>query len=348
METTSSSPGSSAPSPDDTAGSGAGGIQPGRPAPKRPNYERIAQILRGSILAGSVPAGMVLLEGPIAEMFGLSRSPVKQALAQLEAEGLVQRFEGRGVMVRGAERPLRLALAPQHLLAEDAPDDPLETLYYRVEREILQNSLFGRFRVNELALARHYDIGRANARELLLKAARSGLVVRRENAHWSTVPLDEKRLRDLYQLREVLEPIAIRSAVGHLPPPVLAGVAHRLQDAVARFPALSVAELDRLEQDIHETCLGFSDNPELLEALVRARASLVSGKHMQSILMGETGTDAFLDEHLAVVTALQDGHGPGAAEALLHHLVASREKNVRRLEDMHRRFAPVAVAYIVG
>lgn len=339
METTSSSPGSSAPSPEAEDGAGRA---------KRPAYERVATVLRRSIEAGAVPPGLVLLEGPIAELFGLSRSPVKQALAQLEAEGLVGRFAGRGVMVRGADKPLRLGLAADHLLAEADGEDRQVALYYRVEREILQHSLYGRFRVNELALARHYDIGRASARDLLLKAARAGLVVRRENAHWSTVPLDEKRLRDLYQLRELLEPVAIRSAADRLPPDVLDGVAARLSEAVARFPALSVAELDRLEQDMHETCLGYSGNPELVEALVRARASLVSGKHMQSILMGERGTDAFLDEHLAVVRALEAGKGEAAAAALLHHLVASREKNVGRLEEMHRRFSPQAVSYILA
>ena len=40
--------------------------------------------MRTGIERGTLPAGAVLLEGPLAELFNSSRSPVKQALAQLD------------------------------------------------------------------------------------------------------------------------------------------------------------------------------------------------------------------------------------------------------------------------
>ena len=53
------------------------------------------------ILGNEIAVGTVILEGPIAEFFGVSRAPVKTALAHLIDQGLVKRFEGRGYLVTG-------------------------------------------------------------------------------------------------------------------------------------------------------------------------------------------------------------------------------------------------------
>lgn len=60
-----------------------------------------------------MPKGLVLLEGPLAQLFGTSRVPVRRALSLLHEEGLITRFEGRGFIVAQPDEevePLRLAL----------------------------------------------------------------------------------------------------------------------------------------------------------------------------------------------------------------------------------------------
>ncbi|WP_202814470.1 GntR family transcriptional regulator [Aureimonas frigidaquae] len=319
---------------------------------REPAYVRICRTVRASIERGMLPPGTVLLEGPLAELFNSSRSPVKQALATLEAEGLLSRFAGRGLMVGEAERPLRMELTSDHLALDgaelqDERPNTADRYYYEVEREILKRSLFGRFRVNELALARHFNVGRTVARDILIKAQLAGIVSKGEKAHWWIVPLDEERLRNLYQLREIIEPAALMGAAPHLPRSVIAQTRRHLERAATRFPDLSIAELDQLEHDLHARCLGYCPNRELIEALGRSRASIISGKHMQSILMLTPSTDAFLDEHLAVVAALDEQRPDAASEALLRHLVISREKGVQRLAEFHRRFTAEAVDYIM-
>lgn len=316
---------------------------------RRPAYARITDTVRRSIVAGALPQGIVLLEGPLAEIFGSSRSPIKQALAQLETEGLVRRFAGRGMLVGDTETPLRIDLTEEHFLPEDEVHPGSQTagdaVFYQVERDILARSLFGRFRVNELALARSLQITRAEARALLLRVQQSG-IVEHEGSQWWTVPFDEKRLCDLYELRELVEPVALEKAAPHLPADVLKAIEARLLRAGELFPNLTIHELGELETDIHGTCLGFCPNRELVESLSRARASLISGKHIQSILMGAEGTDAFLDEHMVVVSALKAGEPARAAAALREHLVASRVKAVNRFGEYHRRFSVPDLDYV--
>ncbi|MCS5881310.1 GntR family transcriptional regulator [Klebsiella variicola subsp. variicola] len=75
--------------------------------------EVIRQFLRHILVAQRVPKGLVLLEGPLAQLFGTSRVPVRRALSLLHEEGLITRFEGRGFIVAQPDEevePLRLAL----------------------------------------------------------------------------------------------------------------------------------------------------------------------------------------------------------------------------------------------
>jgi GntR family transcriptional regulator of vanillate catabolism len=61
---------------------------------------RIGIALREGVLAGRFAPGERLAEIPLAEALGTSRTPVRLALAQLEAEGLVEAAPGGGFTVR--------------------------------------------------------------------------------------------------------------------------------------------------------------------------------------------------------------------------------------------------------
>ena len=72
---------------------------------RRLRYELIRQRLRQAIVEQRVVPGLVLLEGPVAKVFGTSRIPVRKAFELLHAEGLLSTFDGRGYLVA---RPLSL------------------------------------------------------------------------------------------------------------------------------------------------------------------------------------------------------------------------------------------------
>src|SRR3984893_4096226 len=59
----------------------------------------VTDALRRLILLGKIPAGARINQDAVAERYGVSRIPVREALRQLEAEGLVQIFPRRGVLV---------------------------------------------------------------------------------------------------------------------------------------------------------------------------------------------------------------------------------------------------------
>jgi DNA-binding GntR family transcriptional regulator len=67
-----------------------------RSTPASPVYEQIRQ----AIVEGHYSPGQRLIEQRIAEELSLSRTPVREALHRLEAEGLVQSEPNRGAVVR--------------------------------------------------------------------------------------------------------------------------------------------------------------------------------------------------------------------------------------------------------
>ncbi|WP_439609841.1 GntR family transcriptional regulator [Hydrogenophaga sp.] len=64
-----------------------------------PLTELVVSALRERILSGGVPPGERLVEGKLSEELGVSRMPVREALRQLAAEGLVTIEPRRGASV---------------------------------------------------------------------------------------------------------------------------------------------------------------------------------------------------------------------------------------------------------
>ncbi|MBM0228848.1 MULTISPECIES: GntR family transcriptional regulator [Micromonospora] len=62
--------------------------------------ERAYRHLKRAILEQVYPGGSLISEGEIAEAAGVSRTPVREALLRLEAEGLVALYPKRGALIR--------------------------------------------------------------------------------------------------------------------------------------------------------------------------------------------------------------------------------------------------------
>jgi DNA-binding GntR family transcriptional regulator len=63
-------------------------------------YQRVHEQLRAEIISGRLPAGSRLKIQDLATRFGLSHMPVREALQQLQGEGLVVMAPNRGATVR--------------------------------------------------------------------------------------------------------------------------------------------------------------------------------------------------------------------------------------------------------
>jgi DNA-binding GntR family transcriptional regulator len=66
--------------------------------------DEIALVLEDEIVSGAIEAGIVLRQEQLSERFGVSRTPIREALRRLAALGLVSFVPNRGVRVRTLSR----------------------------------------------------------------------------------------------------------------------------------------------------------------------------------------------------------------------------------------------------
>ena len=66
--------------------------------------DEIALLLEDEIVSGRIEAGSVLRQEQLSERFGVSRTPIREALRRLSAQGLVSFTPNRGVRVRTLSR----------------------------------------------------------------------------------------------------------------------------------------------------------------------------------------------------------------------------------------------------
>src|ERR1700731_3578737 len=106
------------------------------PIARVPLYREVAQRLRTLIQdQGLAPGERLPPERQLAELLGVSRTSVRQALAALRTIGLVEVRHGDGVYVRRAAEQLDPAIATELLAVEETLPAIMET------REALETAI---------------------------------------------------------------------------------------------------------------------------------------------------------------------------------------------------------------
>lgn len=188
-----------------------------------PISELVERVLCENIQNGQLPDGLVLLEGPIAQQLNVSRAPVKTALKNLHTHQKITRFKGRGYLVGTDARrsPIRKRIDASMLQVSPQMADALskqgtwEHFLDEVELEVVSCQVFGKFLVLEEQLSKTLSVSRTVAREILGRLQERGLVTKKRGSQWETGPLTAEMIRQIFELRILLEPSVILEAKAH-------------------------------------------------------------------------------------------------------------------------------------
>lgn len=313
-------------------------------------YERVIDILTTQISRGDLGARTALTESAVAAHFGISRAPARRALAELERSGLIARSEAGGFVVsagrrgRKARRGSALRAAPSDLKLVSHPT--WERIYGAVEGEIIARISFASWRVNEAVLARHYGVSRTVARDVLSRLQQRGVVQKDGRSRWHAPALSAGRVGELYELRWMLEPVALAKAAPRLPKALLSRVRRNLTTAMARAHAIGGETLNRLERDLHVTLLGYCGNAALVQAMTYPQSLIIAHRFLYEWTSRMFVTEPFLPEHLEVIERLEAGRIPAAAKALKSHLHVSRDRAMARVNAIATGPQPEAIDYL--
>jgi DNA-binding GntR family transcriptional regulator len=94
------------------------GVKIFEPLDQRTTPAAVYQQIRRAILEGHLPAGSQLLEAHISRDMGISRSPLREALARLEEDGLIEKVPFRGAFVAEVRPEIIQQIATLRVLVE--------------------------------------------------------------------------------------------------------------------------------------------------------------------------------------------------------------------------------------
>ncbi len=140
--------------------------------------DRAYQALRDDILEGVHPPGTMLGEASVAAGLGVSRTPVRVALARLQDEGWIVVYPKRGALVQGVTDRTAAELADARFILETtavdrAPESLRSALADRLERSLTeQRAAFDDedlHRFIDLTLRFHHGFVEAGGNRVLLE-----------------------------------------------------------------------------------------------------------------------------------------------------------------------------------
>ena len=98
--------------------------------------ERIVEFIKDAVISGSLKPGERVPESEIAERFGISRTPIREAFRQLESDGFLLMTPRKGAVVSPiTDKDVREFYAIKSLLEGFAAGEACEKL---TEKEIKQ------------------------------------------------------------------------------------------------------------------------------------------------------------------------------------------------------------------
>jgi DNA-binding GntR family transcriptional regulator len=175
--------------------------------------------------------------------------------------------------------------------------------------------------VREAPLARDWNISRTPLREAVRRAAESGFIVLRPNQAPIIRPLTADDIRDLYDLREVLELHALNLAWPHL-----------REDKIQSIRDLAIQAHSPRSRDWADRCLQFDLALHGLWMQCCGNSWLVADleRHYQFLRIFQSwiGRDPqslarSYQEHLTILDALEHKDRPEALDRLRQHIRAS-------------------------
>lgn len=187
-------------------------------------------------------------------------------------------------------------------------------------------------------IARQLDVSPTPVREALARLESEGLVVKKALKGYTASPLlDAEGLRQLYEMRRLLEPAAAGLAVAHMTPKALEELT-RLSEAMHVSGEASQTGGDRFQDyrdfadhdaEFHRLIAEHAGNALLVDAIVRLRSHM----HLYRLYFKHGIAEDTSGEHEAVLVALRSGDAKAAEAAMLAHITNSYERMSAGLDD---------------
>jgi DNA-binding GntR family transcriptional regulator len=299
-----------------------------------PIQARVCALIKAMIEDGRIRPGEKLLEVHVARAFGVSRSPARHALEALKTEKILRVAPGRGYIVAGHG-----AAADSGELAqlEEVAIQPMprwERVHAELEKQVCTCVLYHSIRITEERVAEHFQVSRTVARDALARLHSAGVVSKDRQGRWVAPRVTPARIHDLYELRWMLEPVALVQSARMIGHDRIKQMREKLESTINDVEFIHTETHGEVEHDMHIELLSACPNREMMNVLERTHLLLISNPYLFNFYVGVSRADLkdSLQQHLQVFNLLLQDDWEGAAHALCQHLHDACTTFLKRFE----------------
>jgi DNA-binding GntR family transcriptional regulator len=281
--------------------------------------ELAARILRSLHEQGAGP-GHHLVEQDLCRQFGVSRTPVRGALKLLAEDGRVESRANRGFILL---KPVTDAAASEPLDPQDEED---QQLFIAIAKARNTGKL--PVEVAQQEVVRMFDAKLPTVLRVLRQMSDLGLVERKPGNGWSFMAsIDSSRTRsESYAFRRAVEPAMLLQTTFQLDREwAKESRAKHMEFRRKPWRDTLAVKFYEINSDFHEQLARCSGNRYMLSAVQR-QIQLRTFMNYQWVY-GVERVQASIDEHLAILSALEANRNHDAAVLMEGHLLASRRVN---------------------
>lgn len=193
-----------------------------------------------------------------------------------------------------------------------------ETAYDRIKRGIITCELEPGQQITEGQLSTDYGVGRAGVRAALKRLCQEQFVVVASRKRYLVAPITLKHVNELFELRKLLEPIAVRNAAGQIPPETIEPLQKLCDVRYDVGDHESAAAFLRANTEFHATIAAGAGN-SLVADVIRTTLDKVERVHHMAHLLHDRNEVA-RHEHHELLAAVVAGDGQRAEQLMLEQI----------------------------
>ncbi|MEI4488715.1 GntR family transcriptional regulator [Frigidibacter sp. MR17.14] len=276
---------------------------------------KIAQSVIDEIRSRLLAPGAPVRTQRLADRFGVSRTPIREALTLLAEQGFVEQHQNRGYFV--------CATVPVAAEAGEMIRDMDD--YQRLASDWLRDEIPAE--VTELFLRERYGLTKARVNDILVRATREGWVERKQGYGWRFLPVAKtaEAFEQIYRFRMVIEPAALLEPGFTVDRPALAEqrrIQQRMLDEDIRTgaPETLLGNGARL----HEEIARMSGNPFFHMSLVRVNRMRRLMEYRANLNRDRLVRQC--TEHLALLDLIERGEVVEASFLMRKHLSGALQR----------------------
>lgn len=216
------------------------------------------------------------------------------------------------------------------------PSSLRDQLYESLMSGILTNQFSPGEELKIDHLAEEFGVSSTPVREALVRLESMGLVILTPNRGAQVSPISISDVKDIWEVRKLLEPLAARHAARVCNEQEVMAVCAKLKHVLLHSEELNL--YIESDMEIHELLYKNLDNQLFFSILDRLNKQYLRLRYSSWMNIGSSkpeGVKKTTGEHLEIVQALLERDEERVYAAVLKHLVASEARTLGALSEKH-------------